>query len=423
MKHSNYAIIVGLDCMTGLQSARILSSRGVPVIGIASKPRHFSCYTRVCKDILFADTKSEEFISTLEKLGPRLNKKAVLYPCTDLSVLYLSRNRNCLKKWYHIVLPEPEIVEMMMDKISFFKHALKSGLPIPKTYLLYKKSDVIDAADRLSYPCILKPPIKTPEWEKNTSAKVFKLFNKQELLDQYDKCYNWSDVLIAQDWVAGDDSSLYSCNCYFNSKSKPLVTFIARKIRQWPPETGTSCLGQEVRNDVVLKDSVRLFKDVNYRGLGYVEIKRDEESGEHFIIEPNIGRPTGRSAIAEAGGVELLYTKYCDVTGFPLPANRAQKYRNVKWIYLRRDLQSAFYYWRKGKLSIWGWLQSIWGRKGYALFSLSDPMPFFIDLFNKLKGIRSGSGERKRPETELQRKVNEAIVPQVSTATYLDYER
>ena len=73
-----------------------------------------------------------------------------------------------------------------------------------------------------------------------------------------------------------------------------------------------SCGRSQSRDDVVLRETVRLFKSVNYRGLGYVELKRDERSGEYYIMEPNIGRPTGRSAIAEAGGVELLYTMYCD---------------------------------------------------------------------------------------------------------------
>ncbi len=190
---------------------------------------------------------------------------------------------------------------------------------------------------------------------------------------------------MAQEWIEGNDASLYSCNCYFNADSEPLVTFIARKLRQWAPETGTSCLGEECRNDLVLEESIRLFRSVNYHGLGYVEMKRDERTGKHFIIEPNIGRPTGRSAIAEAGGVELLYTKYCDVLNLPLPANREQKYEGVKWIYLRHDIQSAFYYWWHGKLTIGEWWRSMHGLKWDAVFSWTDQAPFWYDLWGSLR--------------------------------------
>ena len=41
------AIVIGMDNATGLQSARILTARGVPVIGIAKDPDHFCCRTRI----------------------------------------------------------------------------------------------------------------------------------------------------------------------------------------------------------------------------------------------------------------------------------------------------------------------------------------------------------------------------------------
>jgi predicted ATP-grasp superfamily ATP-dependent carboligase len=136
-----------------------------------------------------------------------------------------------------------------------------------------------------------------------------------------------------------------------------------------------------------LQDTLNLFRGVNYHGLGYVEMKRDRSTGKHFIIEPNIGRPTGRSSIAEAGGVELLYTMYCDAVSRPLPENRKQSYSGVKWIYWRRDLQSAAYYWRRGELTMKEWWYSWRGRKGYAVFSWRDPLPFLADVLRAVSLI------------------------------------
>ena len=376
-----YAFVIGLDCITGLQTARILAQHHIPIIALAKDPNHFCCQTRVCEKILRANTASEEFIEVLESLGPTLNQKAVLFPCTDMSVLTISRHRQRLAAWYHIVLPEPEVVEMLMDKVSFYTYAQEKGLPIPKTFLLKNRNDAEIAANELNFPCIMKPPMKTPTWEKHTRAKVYKVTNREEFLALYDQCSTWADLLMIQEWIEGNDATLYSCNCYFNACSEPMVTFIARKLRQWPPQTGTSCLGEECRNDFVLEESIRLFRSVNYRGLGYVEMKRDERTGKHYIIEPNIGRPTGRSAIAEAGGVELLYTKYCDVLNLPLPANREQKYKGVKWIYLQHDIPSAFHYWKRGELTFREWWHSVRGTKRDAVFSWTDPAPFWYALW------------------------------------------
>ena len=375
-----YAIVIGLDCITGLQTARILAQHDIPIIALAKDPNHFCCQTRVCEKVIGVNTLNEEFIGVLEKLGPALNEKAVLFPCTDMSVLTVSRHRQRLRDWYHVVLPEPEVVEMLMNKVSFYTYAQQKGLPIPKTFFLRNKAEAERVADELTFPCILKPPLKTPTWEKNARTKVYKVSHREEFLERYDRCSNWADLLMIQEWIEGNDADLYSCNCYFNVDSEPVVTFIARKLRQWPPETGTSCLGEECRNDIVLEETIRLFRSVNYHGLGYVEMKRDARTGKHYIIEPNIGRPTGRSAIAEAGGVELLYTKYCDVLNLPLPANREQKYKGTKWIYLQHDIPSALYYWKRGELTFAKWWQSVRGAKWDAVFSWKDPAPFLYSI-------------------------------------------
>lgn len=393
-----HAIVVGLDCMTGVQTARILAGHKIPVIGIASNPDHYCAKTRVCERILAADTKSEAFIETLESLGPSLPQKAVLVPCTDMSVLLISRYRRRLAEWYHVSLPDEAVVEMLMDKISFVTFAQEHGLAIPGTFFIRNRAEAEGAARELSYPCILKPPMKTPTWEQHTKEKVFKVDSAAEFLQLYDRCSGWADLLMAQEWVEGSDANLYSCNCYFNADAEPLVTFVARKIRQWPPETGTSCLGEEVRNDAVLEESIRLFRSVNYHGLGYVELKRDARSGKHYIIEPNIGRPTGRSAIAEAGEVELVYTMYCDVLKRPLPRDRVQRYRGVKWIHLRRDFQSALFYYRRGDLSLGEWLRSWRGKKGYAIFAWYDLSPFLHDWLRAIGLIFKRRNKKKKTD-------------------------
>lgn len=378
---SPHAIVVGLDSITGLQTARILSRRGVPVIAITKDLNHFCCHTNVCAQILKTDTDTEELIFTLEELGPTLKERAVLFPCSDTSVLVISRYRDRLQKWYYILLPADEVIEMMIDKVKFYRFAQEKGFPISDTYFLASRDDAEEAARKLTFPVILKPPYRPDEWRKHTKEKAFKVANADELLAIYDQCCKWTDILIVQEWIHGADINHITCNCYFNSASESLVTFTSRKLRQWPQKTGQGCLGEAYPDDIVAGETVRLYKSVDFRGLAYLEMKLDEKSGKYFIIEPNVGRPTGRSATAEANGVELLYTMYCDALGWPLPKDRDQKGGNVKWIYLRQDIQSALYSWLHGELTLREWLRSLRGRKWDAVFSWNDPIPFWYDLW------------------------------------------
>ena len=89
-------IVVGLDCITGLQTARIFARRGVRVIGIVGDTRHFCSRTRICDRIVATDTRSERLVESLLDLGPTLPDRAVLVPCTDLVVLLISAHRDAL---------------------------------------------------------------------------------------------------------------------------------------------------------------------------------------------------------------------------------------------------------------------------------------------------------------------------------------
>jgi predicted ATP-grasp superfamily ATP-dependent carboligase len=406
------AVIVGLDSLQGLQTARILAQRNVPVIAIARDPKYHSCRTKICKEIIFANTENEELIETLKALGPKLSQKAVIFPCQDNNVLNISRHRHKIEKWYHIALAPHDVVEMLMDKASFFTYAQKEGFSIPRTFILKTRGDAEIAVQKIDYPCILKPSIRNPEWLRYTSLKAFKVFNADELLEVYDWLEMLADVLIAQQWIEGGDTNHYTCHCYFDASSNPIVTFISRKLRQWPPETGQRVLGQECRNDIVMEQTLRLYHSVNFHGLGYLEIKRDEPSGEYFMIEANVVRPTGTSTTAEAGGVEILYTMYCDCAGLPLPENIKQKYTGVKWIHLLRDIQACLYYWRHSDLTFREWSRSWRGPKTYALFSWSDPLPFLSAIVRFIRmmlspqtrqheSITFTKGDEKRHTAEL----------------------
>lgn len=373
------AVVVGLDCITGLQATRILARHGVPVIGVAENARHFACWTRRCEQKVIASTRTEQLIDVLEQVGQQHLERPVLLPCTDTSVLLISQFRERLTKYFRIALPSAEVVEMMLDKKAFCEFALAHDLPIPRTFFLHSWADAERASRQIRFPCILKPPLKTPRWEQATKIKAFKVESAADLLELYDRSSEWADVLMLQEWIDGSDADLYSCNCYFDQHGQSQAVFTARKLRQWPPHTGTSCLGEECQNDELREVALRLFHTVDFRGLGYLEMKQDCRSGRQLIIEPNIGRPTGRSAIAEAGGVELLYTMYCDLAGRGLPEDRQQSYRGAKWIYWRQDLRSALHYWKRGELSLAEWLRSLSGKKATAVFSWSDPLPFAAD--------------------------------------------
>jgi D-aspartate ligase len=379
------AVVVGLDNITGLQTARILADRGVCVYGVAANRRHFGARTNACVEVVESRLSGPALVDTLRRLARRLGpERAVLVPCTDGAVWSLSLHRDQLVDLYRLPLGDHDGVDLLMDKVRFADHAKMHGLSAPRTEVLRSRADAEKAAEVLSWPSVVKPPVKGEDWLAHTSAKGIPARGPEELLDIYDRVAGWAPVLLAQEWVEGPEDALFSCNAYFDASGVPLVTFVARKLRQWPPQVGTSASGEECRNDEVLDETLRVFGSVGFHGLAYLEMKRDSRTGSMTIIEPNVGRPTGRSAIAEGGGVELVYTAYCDAAGLPLPKARTQQYVGTTWLDLRRDVQAAAVGIRRGELTAREWLASLRGPRTHAIWSARDPRPFATDLANVL---------------------------------------
>jgi D-aspartate ligase len=397
------AAVIGLDNITGLQTARILADHHVPVVGVVADRRHWGAHTNACVEVVESDLSGDELVSSLRLLAGRLGRRCVLVPCTDLAVETLSRRRDELGDDFLLPLAPHDVVDLLMDKVRFARHAESVGLPVPHMEVLTNRADAVRAAASLEYPCVLKPPVKLVSWTRHTSDKGYAVKDPTELLSVFDTVSAWSPTLLAQEWVTGPVNDLFTCNGYFDEAGQPLVTFVTRKVRQWPPQIGTGASGEECRNDEVLATTVKLFSGLGYRGFGYLEMKRDVRSGRLLVIEANVGRPTGRSATAEAAGVELIYTAYCDSVGLPLPAEREQRYVGAKWLDLRRDVQAALVAHHRGTLTVGEWVRWVRGPKAHAIWSRRDPAPFAFDLMRATVTAARRVGSRLRRRTARRR--------------------
>ncbi len=403
------AVIIGIDDVRGVYAARALARRGVPVIGVARSRFSPGALTNACRRIVKADPTTESFVFALEELGPTLQSRPLLIPCLDRSVLMVSRHRERLARWYEVSLPPSDVVEMLTDKSAFYRFAEENSLPIPSTRVLHSRTDAVAAAELLSFPCVLKPSnSKDPRWLGRTNFKAFKVVDRDDLLRLYDEYSPGVDPLIAQEWIEGADDQLYSCICYIDDRGNVQSSFVSRKLRQWPTETGDACLCQEDYVEDVERRTLEVFRAAGFRGLGYVELKRDARSGEFLIVEPNIVRPPARLELADACGVELLYGYYCHRNGLPMPADLPARRRGVKWAYLRKDLLSSIFSWRRGELSFQQWRRSMQGEMVYAMCSWKDPLPCAADWLRTLslavrplergRRLRGAAGTRARAE-------------------------
>ena len=376
------AVVTNLEILVGLQTARLLRRHGVPVVALTDLPGAPLTRTRSVDALFDAGPIGAATVRVLGEIAHLFPERPVLIPCSDHAVAALSGARDSLD--YHLVLPDHDVIELLTDKTRFLAHAQEIGVPVSPYRVLRSRADAEAASMGLRYPLVVKPFRSSPAFYERIGQKAQRVFDAERFLETWDLAAPDYPVL-AQEWVEGGDDHLYAFNGYFDASGQPLATFVARKLRQWPPHTGMASLAVKSRNDVVLETALRLFASVPFHGFAHLEMKRDERTGQHYAIEANIGRPTGRSPNAEAGGVEFLYTAYCYALGLPLPRRRVQRYGRAKWIYFAHDAASAWYYFRRGELTPGGWLRSLRGVRTDAVFAWRDPFPFILDSWSGLR--------------------------------------
>ncbi len=181
------AVVIKLDSITGLQTARILSGYGIPVIGIAADPSHFCSRTNCCEEILAGSTSEDALLGTLSDIARR-HGVCVLFPCSDESVRVISRNRESLRERFRFVLPDEEVIDLFMNKANFYKFARDKGFTVPPTCFSARREDLGEIAGKLRPPYIVKPTVKTKKWTERFQKKVLKLGSIEELRGVYDDC-------------------------------------------------------------------------------------------------------------------------------------------------------------------------------------------------------------------------------------------
>ncbi|MFQ5558722.1 MAG: carboxylate--amine ligase, partial [Acidimicrobiales bacterium] len=380
--------------------ARILAARGVPVIGVAGDRRHWAARTRVVRHVIETDHNSAGLVDELVTRAHEFPDGAVLIPCTDVSVLAVARSADVLRPTYRFSLPGAATVERLLDKASFASAAADAGGQVARTYEIRGPDDAAAVVEAGALPCVVKPARKDARWLEGAPDKAFKVDTAEELVHTVSRALGWSDHLIVQEWVPGTDEDLVTCNCYIGPDGKVEGVVVSTKLRQWPPRTGTASAAVTVDDPEVAGLTVDLLTSVGFVGFGYVEFKRHATTGVPMAIEANVGRPTGRSAMAEAAGTELHHAYYADLAGLSRPALEAPR-AGVTWLHLRRDIQAAAWGRRRRELTLGSWLRSLRAPRRYAVASWSDPVPFLLDWWavvaKRLPRLRGGGGRPTAP--------------------------
>ncbi len=371
------AIILGGD-FQGLGIIRCLQEYNIPVFvidyefGIAKFSRYVK---RSVSDSRLLDQKF--FTEYLVNLAKEHNLQGwVLYATKDEMLKIISQNLVELKKWFRVPLPGWEVVQKFYFKEQACDIANKLAIPIPRIYQHNSINDLLN--QDLQYPLVLKPSYKE-KYYPITKKKAIRVDNKEQLINEY-KAMNLiidSSEIIVQEMIEGGTKNLFSYATYFDGEKK-LGGMTAVRLRQHPMDFGhATTYAVSVHKPELYELGDRILKAIGYFGIAEVEFMWDERERVYKFIEIN-GRFWGWHTLAREAGINFPYILYSHMIGKKIEAPEA--IIGVKWIRLLTDIPTVFGEIFKGKLSMKDYFISLKGQKRFAVFSLDDPLPFFVEV-------------------------------------------
>ncbi len=372
------AVIIG-GTFQALGIVRSLGERGVPVY-VLSNRQCIARFSRYKTKFLKCPYVNEDsiFLKFLLDLAIRDNLNGwIIYPNDDETVCFLSQHKQQLEEYYRVTTPEWDIVKYAYDKMLTYQLAEKVGIAIPATCYPRSIEEVRELEVR--FPAILKPSIKEPFYSR-TQKKAIRVENKKQLIDEYTRMVpeiNPSQTLMVQELIPGRTEGLFSVGSLC-SDGKLLAHVAVRRPRQHPMDFGhATTYAQTVYLPQLVETSKKILTAMGYSGLSEVEFMLDSRDGQFKLIEIN-PRPWGWHSIAIGAGVDLPYLSYLDTLGEKVKQDGYSV--GVKWIRLITDIPTVAIELLKGKMSLSKYLNSLKGKKQFAVASLDDPLPFIVEF-------------------------------------------
>jgi predicted ATP-grasp superfamily ATP-dependent carboligase len=199
---------------------------------------------------------------------------------------------------------------------------------------------------------------------------------------------NPSEIMI-QEFIPGGTENLYSFVGFFKD-GVTVAGMSARRLRQHPMEFGRASTYVESLNVPELEAlATQFLKGIAYSGLAEVEFMYDQKDARFELLEVN-PRIWGWHTITIQSGLDLPYLAYSDAIGLEVVTGPVRE--GVKWVRLVTDIPTAVPEILSGRLTLHQYLASMSGDIGFAVLSLSDPLPFIADLFLAPYNYLNGRG-------------------------------
>ncbi len=371
-------LISDVDRRKALPVVRSLGRAGVRVVGLSSTSWPIAGLSRYCGETLRCPdyrTAPGEFCDFLQETLERI-RPTVFLPLEDVLIELCLANPERWQPYTEALLPGPEVMEASYDKWRTMQLADRVGVPTPRSHCPDSEAEVEQLAATWRGGAVIKP--------RKTSGSRGMLFIDEpgQMVAAWRQVSRQFPQPVIQERIAADGEGL-GVFVLIDARGELKALFGHKRLREFPVQGGPSTMRMSHRDEGLVDQSLRLLREVNFRGVAMVEFKFDPTRGEAVLMEIN-PRFWGSMGLAVASGVDFPLLYHMSAAGMdPEPVLEYRPDIYGRWLLPgdlmhfienpnRMRLEPSFFEFRSPNLY-------------YDVISLHDPMPMLGTLIESIR--------------------------------------
>lgn len=386
-------ILLGADTPIGLSVIRELGRHGVRVHAIGWSKHSVGLNSRFTATRHIRARDEEALVRQLDGIGRKFACRWVM-TIGESDILMLQRRSADLMEVTPII-PDVTSFQKVLDKPATFAEAKKVGIRVPRSWSVASLAQLEALRAELPFPLVLKWPNPHDVARSLQTAglpmdKYRYVYSFDELIEYLGRFEPVGQMPLIQEFCGGIGLG----QMVFMHEGEAVQQFQHRRLAEMPPEGGVSAVCESIGaecNAVLMAKSVDLLRRLKWSGPAMVEYRYDEKSGDACLMEIN-GRFWGSMPLAYYSGAQFAWLAY--QAGSGMAPKRPEPYRvGVRCRYAAPEIKRlltllfspariqnrefTFSRFREVAMFI---LWFIDPRTRYYVFSVTDPMPFLMDV-------------------------------------------
>lgn len=268
---------------------------------IGKSPMAYTKFTNILN--LTYDEKiwtEEGFLNAIENFRlQHPGKKILLISSNETYAEFISKNKDTINNQFVFNYPSVEIIRTLINKENFYKTYENSILQFPKTfYYNCAKDSTQSIPTDFTFPVIIKPSnvIQYNHISFAGKHKIYKVESQTELekIVTAISSNGYTDTLILQEFIPGDDSYLFDAVVYCGKDKKvKLVSFAQIGLQEHSKSmVGNAAVlingfNQYGDNSEMIQTIKNFMEEIEYEGFAEFDMKYDSRDKKFKVLEIN----------------------------------------------------------------------------------------------------------------------------------------